>query len=193
MIAAIILAAGTSSRMGEPKQLLPFKGVSLIRTVTQNVLDSAVDEVLVVSGCNAAEVNAEIDDLPVKIVYNPDYKLGQGTTLALGAGLVNPAAELFLVFMCDQPLINADIINELIKEYKHRNCLALRPLYDGQPGHPVIFAGPLLQAMQSLGGDEGARKILRGLGDQAVELPVPYEEVVFDVDTPEAYQKLTHL
>ncbi len=193
MISAIILAAGTSSRMGETKQLLPFKGTSLIRTVTSNVLASSVDEVLVVSGCKAEAIKAQVDDLPVKIVYNPDYKLGQGTTLAAGAGQVNPAAEIFLVFMADQPLIDAAIIDSLIAAYQQRSCLALRPVYHGQPGHPVIFDGSLLEAMKALSNDEGARQILAGLGKKAVELPVPYPEVVFDVDTPEAYQKLTRL
>jgi len=193
MISAIILAAGTSSRMGEPKQLLPFKGLSLIRTVTRNVLASSVDEVLVVSGCKAAEVNAQVLDLPVKMVYNPDYKLGQGTTLAAGAGQINPASEFFLVFMGDQPLIDAAIIDSLIEEYRQRDCLALRPVYNGQPGHPVILDGSLLEAVKSLSGDEGARQILAGLGNRVIELPVPYPEVVLDVDTPEAYQKLSHL
>ena len=193
MISAIILAAGTSSRMGEPKQLLPFKGLSLIRTVTRNVLASSVDEVLVVSGCKAAEVNAQVLDLPVKMVYNPDYKLGQGTTLAAGAGQINPASEFFLVFMGDQPLIDAAIIDSLIEEYRQRDCLALRPVYNGQPGHPVILDGSLLEAVKSLSEDEGARQILAGLGNRVIELPVPYPEVVLDVDTPEAYQKLSHL
>ncbi len=69
----------------------------------------------------------------------------------------------------------------------------MRPVYHGQPGHPVIFDGSLLEAMKALSNDEGARQILAGLGKKAVELPVPYPEVVFDVDTPEAYQKLTRL
>jgi len=193
MISAIILAAGTSSRMGEPKQLLPYKGISLIRNITLNVLASSVDEVIVVSGCRADEVAGEVNDLTVKTIYNPDYELGQGTSLAAGAGQVNPACEIFLVFMGDQPLINAAIINKLIEEYKQRNCLALRPAYNGQPGHPVIFDRSLRETMKSLSKDEGARKLLAGLGNQVVELPVPYAEVIFDVDTPEAYQKLTHL
>ncbi|MEN6324860.1 MAG: nucleotidyltransferase family protein [Syntrophomonas sp.] len=190
MISAIILAAGTSARMGRPKLLLPFRGVSLIRSVTLNVLASAVDEVLVVSGYRAAAVNSEIEDLPVRIVYNPNYLQGQGTTLAAGARQVNPASECFLVFMGDQPLIDAAIINRLIKEYRQSNCFALRPEYRGQPGHPVLFHGSLLEPLKTLGEDEGARKILARLGNRVVNLPVSNQEVIIDVDTPEAYLNL---
>lgn len=193
MISAIILAAGTSSRMGEPKQLKLYKGISFIRNIALNVLASSVDEVIVVSGCRADEVVGEVNDLPVKTIYNPDYAMGQGTSLAAGASQVSAEAEFFLVFMCDQPLLNSSIIDELISEFRQRNCLALRPVHNGQPGHPVILDRSLLYSLKSLTEDEGARKVLSGLGDQVIELEVPYKEVIFDVDTPEAYQKLTHL
>lgn len=193
MISAIILAAGTSSRMGKPKLLLPFKGRSIIRVVAENVLASLVDEVLVVTGCYSNEVTGAIKDLPVRIVNNPDYKKGQGTSLATGARWLSPETEAFLVFMGDQPLISPAIINSLINEFRKNKRPALRPVYNGQPGHPVIFDCSLISQVKLLQGDEGARKVLGNLRKDQVEFSVPYPEVVFDVDTPEAYKKLTSL
>jgi molybdenum cofactor cytidylyltransferase len=193
VISAIILAAGTSSRMGKPKLLLPFKGRSIIRVVAENVLASLVDEVLVVTGCYSNEVTGAIKDLPVRIVNNPDYKKGQGTSLATGARWLSPETEAFLVFMGDQPLISPAIINSLINEFRKNKRPALRPVYNGQPGHPVIFDCSLISQVKLLQGDEGARKVLGNLRKDQVEFSVPYPEVVFDVDTPEAYKKLTSL
>jgi molybdenum cofactor cytidylyltransferase len=97
MISAIILAAGMSKRMGRPKQLLQLGNKPLIRIVVENVLASAVDEIIVVTGCEAEGVGAAIKDLPVKITFNPDYQQGQGTSLAVGVKQLDKNTEAFLV------------------------------------------------------------------------------------------------
>lgn len=123
MISAIILAAGLSSRMGIPKQLLKLGGKTMIGIVTENVLASRVDEVLVVTGHMEQEIRAVIGELPVKVLFNSNYVQGQGTSLALGVGAINANASAFLVFMADQPLISASLINMVIDEFKKRSCL----------------------------------------------------------------------
>lgn len=190
MISALILAAGMSSRMGAPKQLLRLGGRSLIRIVTQNVMASAVDEVLVVTGCMADEVGREIKDLPVKIVYHPEYEKGQGDSLAAGVKEINPQTDTLLIFMCDQPLITPGIIDHIITEHKKDRCKALRPAFKGRPGHPVLFTEAVLEELKALAGDEGARGLLVRLGKEARELPVPWEEVVLDIDTPGKFEAL---
>ncbi|HPZ43141.1 MAG TPA: molybdenum cofactor cytidylyltransferase [Bacillota bacterium] len=189
MISAIILAAGLSSRMGMPKQLLKLGGKTMVRIVTENVLASKVDEVLVVTGHREQEIRAEIGQLPVKILFNPNYVQGQGTSLALGAGAINDGTTAFLVFMADQPLITASLINMVIDEFKKRNCLALRPVYQGKPGHPVILDRALRAEAVELKGDEGLRKVLQQLGSRVEYLPVQDEAAIFDIDTPETYEK----
>jgi molybdenum cofactor cytidylyltransferase len=191
MITAIILAAGTSSRMGRTKQLLKAGDSTLIRTVTENVLASAVDEVLVVTGYRHNEVSAAINDLPVQIIFNPRYEAGQGTSLALGVNTiaVNTNISAFLVFMADQPLISASLINVLIEEFQKRNCQILRPVYDGLPGHPVIFSYSLCAKLKNLAGDVGARQVLKRLEGKVEFLPVQDKAVVFDIDTPESYKE----
>jgi molybdenum cofactor cytidylyltransferase len=181
MISAIILAAGLSSRMGYPKQLLELGNRYLIRIVTENVLASAVDEVIVVTGCRQDEVEA---------FFNPHYSKGQGTSLALGVKAINIDTNAFLVFMCDQPLIAPSTINKVIWEFKKRNSLALRPVYQGIPGHPVIFSCSLISEIERLKGDEGARELLKKLGDRVEYLPVQDEAVILDMDTPEGYEKM---
>ncbi len=190
MISAIILAAGMSSRMGSTKQLLKLGSRTLIRIVTENVLASSVDEVLVVTGYLEHQVSASIKDLPVKIVFNPCYEKGQGTSLAMGAGEIDVSASAILVFMSDQPFITAPLINTVIREFNKRRSLALRPVYDGQPGHPVIFRYDLNDQLKQLKGDEGARQVLKKLGNKVDYFPVQDQAVIFDIDTPEIYNSL---
>lgn len=190
MISAIILAAGMSTRMGRPKQLLKVGHSTLIRIITENVLVSNVDEVHVVTGYKQKEVSAAINDLPVKVVFNPRYKEGQGTSLALGAKSISDSTSVLLVFMVDQPMISASLINMLIAEFQKRSCLALRPVCKGLPGHPVIFSGTLIDELKSLSGDKGARQVLKKLEDRVVYLSVGDEAVIFDIDTPKDYEDL---
>jgi len=190
MISAVILAAGMSSRMGVPKQLLELENRPLVRIVTENVLASSVDEVLVVTGYMETEITAAINDLPVKIIFNPHYEQGQGISLALGATAVDINSSALAVFMVDQPLISASLINTVIDEFVKRRCLALRPVYNGVPGHPVVISGSLSKDLQMLKGDEGARHILKKLGGKVDYLQVQDEAAIFDIDTPEDFKKL---
>lgn len=179
-----------STRMGRPKQLLKLGNKTLIRVITENVMASTVDEVLVVTGYLEHEVSAAINGLPVKIIYNPNYEQGQGTSLALGVKAIDVKASAILVFMSDQPLISPELIDMIIGEFKKRRCVALRPTYKGIPGHPVMLSSSLSLELKALKGDEGARQILKKLGSDAVYLPVQDEAVIFDVDTLENYEEL---
>lgn len=176
--------------MGFPKQLLALGDKPLIRIVTENVLASRVDEVIVVTGCREEEVSAAIKDLPVRIVFNPHFGQGQGTSLSLGVKAINENTAAFLVFMCDQPLISPSIINKVIREFQERNSVALRPLCQGMPGHPVIFSSSLISEMESLKEDEGARQVLKNLGNKVGYLTVQDEAVILDMDTPESYERM---
>jgi molybdenum cofactor cytidylyltransferase len=193
MISAVILAAGMSTRMGVPKQLLALENRPLVRIVTENVLASSVAEVLVVTGYMKHEISAALNDLPVKIVFNPRYEQGQGTSLALGAAAADKNASALAVFMADQPLISASLINTVLDEFKKRRCLALRPVYNGAPGHPVIISGDLSKDLQMLQRDEGARHILKRLGSKVDYLQIQDEAAVFDIDTPEDFKKLKEI
>lgn len=185
MISSIILAAGMSTRMGTPKQLIKIGPQSLLRMTAENVLASDVDEVIVVTGYHAPETIMEVKDLPVMVVYNYGYVRGQGTSIAAGIRAMRPDANAFMIFNCDQPLIKAGLINRLIKQFYECGLQALRPIFRGSPGHPVIMSSSLACGLKGLSGDEGAKEHLARLGDALLELPVDDEAVVFDVDTPD--------
>jgi len=189
MISAIILAAGTSSRMGRTKQLLKAGDSTLVRVVAENVLSSMVDEVVIVTGHRHDDISAAINDLPVQIIYNSRFESGQGTSLALGVRSIDLNTSAFLVFMADQPLITASLINVLIEEFQKRSCQVLRPVYKGQPGHPVIFNCSLSRDLINLKDDVGARQVLKKLEDKVEYFPVQDEAVIFDIDTPECYKE----
>lgn len=176
--------------MGSPKQLLKLRDKPLIRIITENVLASSVDEVLVVTGYLEHQVSAAIKDLPAKIVLNPCYEQGQGTSLAMGVRTLDADTSAFLVFMVDQPFITASLINKVIEEFKRRRSLVLRPVYNGQPGHPVIFSYDLSARLKELTGDEGARQVLKNLGSRVDYFPVQDQAAIFDIDTPEIYNNL---
>ncbi|MFZ5651969.1 MAG: nucleotidyltransferase family protein [Bacillota bacterium] len=190
MVSAIILAAGQSSRMGTPKQLLRIEGRAFIRIVAENALASSADEVVVVTGHRAREVTAAIDGLPVKTVFNPRYREGQGASLALGVKEISVNSSAFLVLMADQPLISPALIDTVIGRFNRSRCLALRPVCRGLPGHPVIFSPSLRAELAALEGDRGARGVLEKLGDRVCYLPVQDGAAVFDVDTPEDFERL---
>ncbi len=190
MISAIILAAGMSVRMGRPKQLLKAGNSTMIRIAVENVLLSGVDEVIVVTGCQQKKVSGEISDLPVRVVFNPRYKDGQGTSLSLGVKSIDGGASAFMVFMVDQPLISASLIDIIIEEFQKRRCLVLRPVCKDLPGHPVIFSSTLRDELKNISGDEGARQVLKKLDDRVEYLEVQDEAVVFDVDTPGDFKEL---
>lgn len=189
MISAIILAAGMSTRMGRPKQLLKVGNSTLIRIVTENVLLSNIDELVVVTGYQQKKVTEAIDDLPVRVVFNQGYKDGQGTSLSLGIRTISSCANAFMIFMVDQPMISASLINMIIGEFQNRDCAVLRPVYNGTPGHPVIFNKSLDEELKNLDGDEGARQVLKRLADRVEYIEAPDEAVIFDIDTPKDFNE----
>ena len=192
MITCIILAAGTASRMGYCKQLLLWHKRPLVRIAAQAALDSPIDEVILVTGHKADEVSAAVNDLPIKVVFNPDFNTGQGSSLAAGIKAASEKAAAFTILLADQPLLGAPVISKLIDVYRLLLPLVLRPSYRGRPGHPVIISAKLRPELESLGGYKGARSLLAGLGDRVLDFEVDEPGVVFDIDTLDDWLKLDH-
>src|SRR5262245_14332755 len=117
-ISAILLAAGESRRMGKFKQLLPFRGKSFVQSCIDNLLASCVNEVIVVTGHHADDVERELAHRPVKIVFNTDYKLGMGASVQCGVCAAQKDAGAFLLALADQPQISTQTINRLIAAYE---------------------------------------------------------------------------
>jgi molybdenum cofactor cytidylyltransferase len=144
MVGAVLLAAGSGSRMGNrPKCLLELGGVSLIRRQLIALSGAGVDELVVVLGHHADRIEPAVQDFPVTLVRNPNPDAGQVSSLRLGLMALSSKVDGVLVALADQPLINGQDINDLIGAYKKRpeGTQVVQPEVDDQPGNPVMFTG----------------------------------------------------
>lgn len=192
MIAGIVLAAGSSSRLGRPKQLLAVQGEPLLRLTLRRVLGTRLDVVYVVLGHHADEIAATISDLPVRIVRNPDAAQGQSTSVLAGLATLPEADVEAVVFLLgDQPQIDPDLVSSLIARWQDTGASVVAPRYTDGIGNPILFAHRVLPEFVGLRGDTGARAIVgahRERGDIAlVDVAAPAPR---DVDTEADYQAL---
>jgi molybdenum cofactor cytidylyltransferase len=190
MISGILLAAGRSSRMGQPKLLLPWGNIQLVRHVAQIALRSALDSLIVVTGHRAEHVQAALDGLPVTLVHNDAFLDGQSTSVRAGIAGLGANVEAALILLADQPLLQSSTIDALITTYRQHHPPIVAPQYQGQRGNPVLFDRTLFAELNALHGDQGARPVLQVHAQQLHLVDVADEGVLLDLDTPDAYQKL---
>jgi molybdenum cofactor cytidylyltransferase len=186
-ISAILLAAGESNRMGQPKQLLPFGQSTILEQAIDNLLNSAVSETIVVLGHRAEEVIKTIAAKPVKIAINSNYLQGMSTSIITGLNLIDSRARAVVIALGDQPLVDSQTINSLIEAFvAHKKGVAI-PVYQGRRGHPVIFSIKYKGELLKLKGDIGGREIIDRHPDDVLEVVVNCEGVVIDIDTMDDY------
>lgn len=187
-IGIILLAAGASTRMGSPKQLLEFEGQSLIRYATQNALRSRCFPVVVVVGANKELIKLELSELPVFIAENPDWEEGMGLSISKGLEMllsVHPHVKATVIMVCDQPFVKTTLINQLVEEFEQKNRPLIACSYGGSLGVPALFSSSFFPDLSALHGNEGAKKLIFTHQDQAVTIPFPEGNI--DIDTPEDY------
>ncbi len=189
-VAALILAAGSSSRMGRPKQLLDWGGKPLVRVAAEVALAARLDPLLVVVGGAQAEVEAALAGLPLRIITNPAYAAGQSTSLRAGIAALDNDAEAVVVLLGDQPFVTAAIVERLVAEWQTSAASIVAPLYAGQRGNPVLFARAIFPELLNIQGDQGARSVLAA--DRARMRLVAFDDArpLADIDTPEDYERL---
>jgi molybdenum cofactor cytidylyltransferase len=188
MISAILLAAGQSKRMGELKQLMPFGQSTIVGQAVDNLLNSAVDEVIVVVGYMAEDVTKAIAAKPIKVVINPDFEQGMSTSIIAGLKSVHSKTQGVMLALGDQPLVNSQTINRLIEGfYNHDKGVAV-PTYQGRRGHPIIFAIKYKEQLLRLSGDVGGRQIIEDHPEDVLEVAVDSESIIADVDTTDDYE-----
>ena len=187
-ISAIILAAGESKRMGRPKQLMPLGDTTILERTVDNFLGSKVSEVLVVLGHKAEDMVKLIAKRPVTITINPDYRAGMSTSIVAGLSLVSDRSEGVILASGDQPFVDSQTINRLVKGfYNHDKGIAI-PTYQGRRGHPVIFSIKYKEELLKLKGDIGGRQIIKDHPDDILEVAVDAESIITDIDTISDYQ-----
>lgn len=186
MISGIVLAAGMSTRMGQPKALLDWDGEPLIAFQVKQLLDAGCDEVIAVLGYRSDDIHRAIKRLPCRVMLNPRYQMGRAGSLRIGAKAANRDADRIVVLNVDQPR-PATLIRTLLEAHDPASA-ATRPGHAGRRGHPVVVSGwlrpELLDATES---DEGLRGILRRHEDQ-VRIVETGEACLLDLNTPDDYE-----
>ena len=187
-VAAIVLAAGASTRYGQPKQLLPVGGKTMLQHVVDVVLASPVDQTIVVLGHRAGEMEAILKDTPADIVTNEEWEAGLSTSVQAGLRAVRPDAQAALFVLADQPAITPEIITILLQRYRETGAPIVVPTSQGKRGNPALFDRSLFVELMKVRDDQGGRQLIdRYSRVQRVE--VGSEAVLIDVDTEEDYNR----
>ncbi|WP_161599394.1 NTP transferase domain-containing protein [Hymenobacter nivis] len=186
--AAIVLAAGNSSRLGQPKQLLVYQGETLLHRAVRTALAAGYAPVVVVTGALDAELRLAVAGLPCQAVHNPGWAAGMGASIRAGLAALGPAATAVLVMSSDQPLIEAAALAALAQHQQATGAPAVAAAYAEAFGIPALFAAGALAGLRNLRPEQGAKPLLASYGPTLALVPIP--EAAFDVDTPAAYQAL---
>lgn len=184
-IGAIILAAGSSSRLGEPKQFLRFLGETLIRRAARAAVDAGCAPVIVVTGEAHGRIERELAGLAVRVHHHAQWPRGIGSSLRAGvehALLFAPSLDALVLMVCDQPNVTAEVLTALIRARADSPHPAAASTYADTLGVPAIFARALFPQLAALPDDHGAKHLLRALPEQIT--PVPFSEGSIDIDTP---------
>lgn len=186
MIAGILLAAGMSTRMGEPKALLDWGGEPLVRYQVRQLREAGADEVVVVLGHRGDDVHREMRGLDCRTVLNATYQLGRAGSLRAGAKAVSREAETIVVLNVDQP--RAAALIRAVIEARTPEAAAARPAHGGRHGHPVALAGRLRgELLEASEEDGGLRGVLAAHADAIVDAPAG-EECLLDLNTRAEYE-----
>ena len=185
-VTAVVLAAGASSRFGAHKLLVPLGGAPLVVRSVEHAVHSAVDDVVVVLGRDAGRVRGALGEFRVSFVTNPAYAEGMSTSLRTGLLALAPECGAMLVVLADQPEIPTGVIDRVVGAFRGSGAPVVRPVYDGVPGHPVLYARSLFPELALVTGDQGARAVLARHADEVVGVPIA-APVPRDVDTVEDY------
>jgi molybdenum cofactor cytidylyltransferase len=187
-IAGVVLAAGGSDRLGQPKQLLDWGGQPFVRVVAQTALMAGLSPVFVVVGAFADQVETALEGLDVVIVPNSQWEEGQSTSLKAGIDRLSPKIQAAVLLLADQPQIPPPLIEALIEEHAVKNVPIVAPMIDNHRANPVLFDRLTFADLSSISGDTGGRKIFSHFRVHYVPWLDP--RVGMDVDTPDDYQQL---
>ncbi len=199
MLAAVILAAGESHRMGQPKALLPFPSCATPDGLPCTLLEHLLAVVRhprigirrVVLGAHANEIRRQVPLDPESVVINHEWQRGQLASIQVALGsLPVGATDGLLLCPVDHPLISSELVDALVTAFYHSEKLIAIPTYRGRRGHPVIFSSKLYGALFTAPPELGARAVVWEHADQIVEVPTDQEGVVLNVNDPETYQQL---
>ena len=182
-IAGLLLAAGGSSRLGRPKQLVEFEGKALVRRAAEALIDAGCSPVIVVLGAEAERSRQELEGLEVEVVINEDWGSGMGSSIARGMRSVLAAVSVpdaVLISLCDQPFVTSEKLHPFLDAFRESRPDLIAAFNNDVAGVPALFSANLYPDLTTLKGEKGAREIIRN-SPNAVTIPLP--EAAIDVDT----------
>ncbi len=183
MISAIVLAAGTSSRMGRPKPLIRVRGRPLLEHVLTTIRNSSVGQTVVVLGHEADRIQEDIPLDDVTVVLNRDYAEGMSTSIKAGLRALDSGTEAAFVVLADQPFVSPSTLDTLSHRWTESDAKILIPTFRGVRGNPVLLDLSLSHDLQSISGDQGCRGIFGHHQDDILEVPVDDPSILLDLDT----------
>jgi molybdenum cofactor cytidylyltransferase len=187
-VAGVILAAGGAQRMGQPKQVLSWRGQPLVRYAARAALEAGLEPVVVVTGSAADQVKTAVQGLPVRLVYNPHWQAGQSSSVQTGVRALPPETGAAVFLLADQPQTPAQLIAGLVEAHAATLSPLVAPLVQGQRANPVLFDRTTFPDLLALSGDQGGRALFARYPIHWVPWHDP--TVLQDIDTPEDYQRL---
>lgn len=190
-IGLIILAAGASTRMGTPKQLLVFQGHSLLRYVAEVAIASCCDPVVMVLGSQIEQIKLEVHGLTLHIAENRQWAKGMGTSIAAGMSTLitlNQDLDAVVVVLCDQPFVSSHLINQLVESYRATRSPIVACAYANTLGVPALFDRSLFTELMTMNMNIGAQSLIKQNAEKVAQIPFPEGEI--DLDTPAQYQQL---
>jgi molybdenum cofactor cytidylyltransferase len=184
---AIILAAGESKRMHQPKMLLPFGNKTIIEKVIGNVISSGIKKVIVVLGSHKNNILKVTKKMPVMNCYNKNYRQGMLSSVQSGFRQMDDTCRAVLVFLGDQPGIGPDVINSLTDAYRKSGKGIIMPVFNNERGHPLLFDSKYRDEITGLDPSATLRDLVRKFSDDVLEVKVKTESVLKDIDTKDDY------
>jgi len=189
----LILAAGQSNRLGRPKQLLMYQGLSLVERVAETAIASGCNPIMVVLGSSAEDISPQLNKLGIPVLVNEHWQEGMASSIREGVKAIiglDDHIDGIVILVCDQPHMEVNHIKALLQLQSEKDLPAAACSYGGILGTPALFHQSLFKKLNELKGDVGAKKILSSLSEEIAV--VEFEEGIFDIDTETDYERLLH-
>ena len=189
--AVIILAAGQSSRLGEPKQLLKYQNKTLLQHAIDAAKQTSIEPIIVVLGSNADPILRKIETSAIHIVKNDNWQSGMASTIRCGIQALqtlDSAIEAAILMVCDQPFVTRDLLSSLIKKQEETDKPIIASQYGDTIGTPALFSKQFFAQLMDLSGDTGAKKIMMQHSDLVDTVSFPQGGI--DIDTIDDYEAL---
>jgi molybdenum cofactor cytidylyltransferase len=193
-VAAIVLAAGGGTRMqGRIKQLLPWRGKTLIENAVALAASSRAAETIVVLGANAAEIRTAIKGAPTRVLLNRDWEIGHASSIRAGLNALGREIDAAIFVNADQPFLSTEVVDRIIQRYYETGATIVAPVYAGKRGSPVLFDRVHFDELVSLQGEQGGRELLTKYRERIQPVEFADARLALDIDTPEEYEKLLRM